>query len=181
MVREIEVGDDTAEVINELGKTFDTPDDVLQRLIKEAGYEGLLKGEPAGEKEYKASTPSGEKYVITLSNSDGLLHNPERGDVLKQIGGEDQSQVMANAVNYLIQEHNLIERISPLPYVPGRKKAVINNQPTYPDSEEHMRHYKKLEGGYYLDTHYKKEDKIRRMREIARECGLSAQFEGEWG
>jgi len=29
----------TKEALNELGGTFDTPDDVIQRLIKEAGYE----------------------------------------------------------------------------------------------------------------------------------------------
>lgn len=38
----IRISEETAKAINELGGTFDKPDDVLQRLIQEAGYEDLL-------------------------------------------------------------------------------------------------------------------------------------------
>ncbi len=85
---------------------------------------------------------------------------------------------MADVVNFLIREYNLINRIS-IPYV-VKKKALINNQPTYPDGNERMRHYKELSRGFYLDTHYKKEDKVRRLEELASECNLQVEFEGDW-
>jgi len=43
MSRSVRLSDETATVINELGGTFDSPDDVIQQLIKEAGYEKLLE------------------------------------------------------------------------------------------------------------------------------------------
>jgi hypothetical protein len=39
----IRIGDDTAAAINELGGTFDSVDDVLKRLVEEAGHEKLLE------------------------------------------------------------------------------------------------------------------------------------------
>lgn len=39
MTREIEISEDIAERIDELGGTFDTVDDVLRRLFEEAGYD----------------------------------------------------------------------------------------------------------------------------------------------
>ena len=38
MPREIEISDDIAEKIDELGGTFDTVDDVLRRVFEEAGH-----------------------------------------------------------------------------------------------------------------------------------------------
>lgn len=38
MAREVEISDEVAEVIDDLGGTFDTVDDVLVRVLEEAGY-----------------------------------------------------------------------------------------------------------------------------------------------
>lgn len=38
MPREIEISDEVAEAINEIGGTFDTVDDVLRQVLEEAGY-----------------------------------------------------------------------------------------------------------------------------------------------
>lgn len=38
MPQEIEISDDVAEIINEIGGTFDTVDEVLRRVLEEAGY-----------------------------------------------------------------------------------------------------------------------------------------------
>lgn len=43
-----------------------------------------------------------------------------------------------------------------------------------------MRHYKKFKDGYYLDTHYKKENKRKRVSELAGECGLGITFGDDW-
>ena len=39
MPREIEISDEVTDVINRIGGTFDTPDDVLRQILREAGYE----------------------------------------------------------------------------------------------------------------------------------------------
>lgn len=39
MAREIEISDEVAEAIDDLGGTFDTVDDVLVRVLEEAGYD----------------------------------------------------------------------------------------------------------------------------------------------
>jgi hypothetical protein len=45
----IRISDETASAINELGGTFDKPDDVVQRLIKEAGHGESLPSEQSNE------------------------------------------------------------------------------------------------------------------------------------
>ncbi|WP_430504669.1 hypothetical protein [Haloparvum sp. PAK95] len=111
-------------------------------------------------------------YVVHINNHEGRIKTFGEDE------NKDQAEVMADVVNFLIREYNLINRIS-IPYV-VKKKALINNQPTYPDGNERMRHYKELSRGFYLDTHYKKEDKVRRLEELASECNLQVEFEGDW-
>lgn len=177
MTREVEIDSETAEAINELGNTFDSVDDVLKRLIREAGHAELLE---SGEESRDSIILDDENQApkSLLSNKYELILY-SNGEHIKRIGGKNQSKAIANAVDYLIEEHDLISEID-IPYVPGRKKAVINDQPTYANGEDEMRHHKKLKQGYYLDTHYQKEDKMQRMREIANECGLEVKFGGGW-
>lgn len=54
----IRISEDTKSVINELGNTFDSADDVLQRLISEAGYDDLLIKEVRNNQSLKSD---GEK------------------------------------------------------------------------------------------------------------------------
>ncbi len=97
-------------------------------------------------------------------------------------GRDDQSSVLRDTTNYLIREHDLIQAVSPLPWVPGRNKAVINDTPTYPDSNEQMQQFEELEGNYYLDTQYKMSDKKRRLRQMcdAVSSDLKVSFAGDW-
>ena len=133
---------------------------------------------------FKTTTPDPQKqpYALTRSKSDKyIIHVSDYERRIKTFGEEgekDQAEVMADVVNFLIKEYDLIDQIS-VPYV-VQKKALLNDQPTYPDGNEKMRHYKELLGGYYLDTHYKKEDKRRRLEELAAECNLHVGFEGAW-
>ena len=43
----LRIGEDTKRAINELGNTFDSADDVLKRLLHEAGHGDLLQQEPS--------------------------------------------------------------------------------------------------------------------------------------
>ncbi|MFD1634454.1 hypothetical protein ACOZ4L_01830 [Haloplanus ruber] len=87
---------------------------------------------------------------------------------------------MAEAVNYLIQNRDLISKINPLSYIPGREKAIINYKPASPHDEQAMRHFQELVQGYYLDTHMDKETKRRHIQGVADRCGLDVEFSGEW-
>ncbi len=45
-----------------------------------------------------------------------------------------------------------------------------------------MRQFEELDGGYYLDTHYKMSDKKRRLRQMcdAVSSELEVSFAGDW-
>lgn len=113
---------------------------------------------------------SGE-YIIKILNDETTLAT---------FGNDKQSVVMAEAVNYLIENHDLISKIEPMPYIPGREKAIINNEPTSPHDGQEMRRYKELIGGYYLDTNTNKNTKNRLFQELAYKCNLESEFEGGW-
>lgn len=83
-------------------------------------------------------------------------------------------------MNYLIENHDLISEIEPLPYIPGREKATINDSPTSPHDAEAMRAHRKLVNGYYVDTHANRRGKMRVLEGVTDECGLDVSFEREW-
>jgi hypothetical protein len=87
---------------------------------------------------------------------------------------------MGVAVTSLIENHDLISQIKPLPYIPGRRKVIINDQTIYPNEDKEMRAPRELTGGYYLETHDNKQGKKREIRRLAEKCGLEVTFEGEW-
>ncbi len=119
----------------------------------------------------KPSTNNSGEYVISIQNG---------STTLTTCSGNDQSDVMANVANYLIEHYDLISKIKPLPYIPGRKKAIINNKPSSPHDEDAMRTFRELKGGYYLDTHANKKSKKRQIKRLADKCGLEVEFEGNW-
>lgn len=114
--------------------------------------------------------PSGE-YIIKVQNGETTLAT---------FSDDNQSDAMAKATDYLIENHKLISELEPLPYVPGRKNALINDAPTHPDGEGDMRTYRELTNGYYLFTSFNKRDKKRHVQRLADKCGLEVKFEGGW-
>lgn len=117
------------------------------------------------------STEASGKYIIKITNGDTAI---------AAFADDNQSNVMADAVNYLIENHDLSAKIKPLPYIPGREKAIINDEPTSPHDEQAMRTYRELSQGYYLDTHMDKATKKRHVQRVAEKCDLEAEFKGEW-
>lgn len=93
---------------------------------------------------------------------------------------DTQSDVIAKVTRYLINEKNLINKISPLPYTMGQmERAIINDEPKYPDGERDMIQYRKV-GDYYLDTHASRETKKRQVLHLAAECDVDVYFQGDW-
>jgi len=111
------------------------------------------------------------EYVIEIQRNESTL---------AVLDSDNQSDVMADAVDYLIQNHGLISRIEPLPYVPGNKNALINDQPVHPDDERDMRTYRELTNGYSLFTSFNKRDKKRHIERLADKCDLAIESRGGW-
>ncbi|ERG99487.1 MAG: hypothetical protein J07HQX50_00634 [Haloquadratum sp. J07HQX50] len=94
----------------------------------------------------------------------------QSGDVVKTFADSVQGDLMTSVVNYFIQNHNLISAIEPLPYIPGRERAIINDEPTYNDRE--MKQARELEQGYYIELNLSWDQKQRELERMAEACGV---------
>ncbi|MFB6229274.1 MAG: type I restriction endonuclease [Halobacteriales archaeon] len=152
-------------------------DDLVREIDEEIDTDGSRTqvervDEPAVEEDAtEQNSDEQQGYVVKLHN---------KGESVATFTDDVQSDVMAETVSYLVEHHNLISEIEPLPYIPGREKAVINDEPSSPHDEEAMRVPRELTGGYYLETHDNKKGKKRTVRTLAEECGLKIEFTGEW-
>lgn len=108
-----------------------------------------------------------EEHTITFWQDDDLVHT---------FGDTNQSDVMAAAVDLLIRNHELIGQFDSFPYVPGKKRAILNTEPVHPTGEK-MALSRELSDGYYLFTGVPKNDKQRYVSQFAELCGLTAKFD----
>jgi len=152
--------------------------EMIDRLIQDIETEIVSDGSVSTDEEEEVSLPEVEdvqnatgEYVIKIMNGDTAIAT---------LSDDNQSDTMAEAANYLIENHDLISVLEPLPYVPGRKNALINDQPVHPDGKGEMRTYRELTNGYYLFTSFNKKDKKRHVQRFAEKCGLEVEFDGGW-
>lgn len=154
--------------------------EMVDRLIQEIESEINSDSDVPDDSSYDDSAPqSVTVHDATDENGTYLVEIQNERNTLATFSGDGQSDVMANVVDYLIETHDLISEIEPLPYVPGRKKAIINDQPSHPYGDE-MAVVRDVGEGYYLDTHMNKNDKKKHLEILAEKCGLSLTFEGNW-
>jgi len=149
-------------------------DDLISALEEKRRAIGTT---PSPDKE-KVGTPETEESSDVSSEYTIIIRNDKT--TLTTLSGDTQSDVMADAVNYLIENYNLISKIEPLPYIPGREKAIINDEPASPHDEQAMRYFRELSQGYYLDTHMDKKTKQRHVQRVADKCDLEVEFKGAW-
>lgn len=86
---------------------------------------------------------------------------------------------MAGAVEYLVSEHDLIQNLPAFPYVPGKKSAILNDEPVHENGEK-MRQYRQLDAGYYVYTSLNQESKKRHISRFAEMCDVEVEFGGAW-
>jgi len=150
--------------------------EMIDRLIEDIEHE--VNSDAAGSQNdaddgvtssESLTTISGE-YVVKIQNGE---------QTLSIFGDNYQSDVMADVVGYLIENHELIPEMDSIPYVPGSKNAVINDSPVHPDGRE-METYRELPGGHYLFTNLSKDDKMRYVRRFAEKCNLEVEFKNGW-
>jgi len=172
------LADNVSDSISSLAET--QAKEMIDRLVTDIESEIDADGE-------KSKRELADSLDETTEKPDGLDVEGEyiieiRGDNSTHVVLDDdnQSDVMADAVDYLIQNHNLISRIEPLPYIPGNKNALINDQPVHPDNERDMRTYRELTNGYYLFTSFNKRDKKRHIQRLVDKCDLAIESRGGW-
>lgn len=88
---------------------------------------------------------------------------------------------MVESVCYLIEEHNLHQKIS-LPHTPSwaNKNCSLNDEPVHPNGEK-MQNFEEMPGGLYLFTHLNESDKQSRVKDLAKGLGKSVEdFLGQW-
>ena len=150
-------------------------DDLIREIEEEIDTDGSPSPSEPDDQESvdQAARDDSEEqgYIVMLQNE---------GETLAKFSDNIQSDVMAEVVSYLIENYDMISEIEPLPYIPGREKAIINDEPSSPHDKDAMRVPRELIGGYYLETHANKEGKKRTVRALAGECGLEVAFAGEW-
>ena len=172
------LADEVSDSISSLAET--QAKEMIDRLV--ADIESEIDADGKKSKREIAGSLAETPEKVGASDVDGEYVIEIQGDesTLVVLDGDSQSDVMANAVDYLIQNHDLISRVEPLPYVPGNKNALINNQPVHPDGERDMRTYRELTNGYYLFTSFNKRDKKRHIQRLADKCDLAVESRGEW-
>ena len=153
--------------------------EMIDKLIQDIGNEIDPDGATSPEDNFDPIQPTNptetpddpEGYVIRILNDESTLATSTT---------DNQTDAMAEAVDYLMDNCDLLSEIEPLPYIPGREKAIINDSPTSPHDEEAMRTYRELNNGCYLDTPMSKETKQRHLIRLVNKCNVTIEFEGMW-
>lgn len=130
-----------------------------------------------------ADTPN--KREDTTHNTDGESDKRHKdtysakiiknGSTIKEFDTDSQSDLMVNIANYLIDNHGLISNIEPLPYIPGKKRAIVNKSTEYEGGE--MDRPRELVGGYYIEIKMSWIQKKREIIRLADICDLECEFE----
>jgi predicted type IV restriction endonuclease len=139
--------------------------EMIDRLITDIDSE--VEGEtPVSGGSGEDSPTLSESYTVDIFQD---------GNVIETFEGSIQSDLMASVVNYLVESHDLISAIEPLPYIPAKKRAIINDEPTYSDRQ--MKQPRELEQGYYLEVNLSWDQKQRELERLADACGLEVIIE----
>jgi hypothetical protein len=85
---------------------------------------------------------------------------------------------LVKCVNFLISNRNLISKVEPLPYIPGRTRAIIHDSAEYNDKTVKLP--KELDSGYVLEANLSADQKKREIRRLADQCEISVSFGGDW-
>jgi len=119
------------------------------------------------------SSSADKGYIIRFSDGKEIPEVEDRPQT-------QQKLAMGAAIDYLIEEHNLIEVVE-IPHFPpqARKNCSINTDPVHPNGEE-MRIPYELVNGYHLHTSLNIRGKQSRIRDLAEQAGLTAEFLGSW-
>jgi predicted type IV restriction endonuclease len=89
-----------------------------------------------------------------------------------------QADVFVEVVDHLIGDHDVITKIKPLPYIPGRTRPIIHTQTTAAGKE--MKQPREVSSGYYVEVNLSSDQKQRELKRLVDECDVDLTFAGEW-
>lgn len=146
---------------------------VVTLYASELDADTTQTGTTTDDSDESDDTDSFRGHVIRFSDGQTI---PERDQTIHTT----QEQNMGASVDYLVQEHDLINKID-IPHFPprARQNCSINSDPIHPNGDE-MRSPYELHGGYYLHTALNKGGKIKRTEDLAEQVGLTVEFLGDW-
>jgi hypothetical protein len=180
---EDEVGELTID-LNEQSREF------VQNLVSVLREQRQFVSEesPSEPDKPARASESSEKTTVDISTDsdktdDGYIIRFSDGREIPPVEDRPQTQqkqAMGAAIDYLIEEYNLMEKTE-VPHFPpkARKNCSINSEPVHPNGEDMQTPYE-LTNGYHLHTSLNVQGKQSRIRNLAEQVGLSVEFLGEW-
>jgi hypothetical protein len=149
------------DIESEINIDIDTDTDGTDQSKEENSLTG---SKPESDPEIDTS-PVTKAYRVDISYNDDN----------KTFKSSVQSDLMASVVDYLIQNHDLISTVEPLPYIPGRKRAIINDEAVHDGNQMKSPH--EVEKGHYLELNLSWDQKKREMRRMAEACGVDISIQ----
>jgi hypothetical protein len=177
----------THAVENEVGElTIDLEEqarEFVQNLVSVLQEQRQFVGEEAqSDTAETTETSQGETTTVDADRQGYVIRFSDGAEIPEdnQTPHTQQKQNMGSAIDYLIEEHDLIDKIE-IPHFPpqAQKNCSINTDPEHPNGKD-MRFPYKLTNGYALHTALNTRGKKSRTRDLAEQVGLSVEFLGEW-
>jgi len=140
--------------------------DTLITQLEPEGHERRSGPDDDGDSGGDTET-RGDTYWVRIVTGNGDTD-------LFETTAEYQSDLLAAAVTYLIEHESLIDQLEPLPYIPGKTRAILNDEPTYNDRE--MAQHREIAGGYYLEVNLSWSQKQREITRMADACDVTVEL-----
>lgn len=145
--------------------------EMIDRLIKD--IESEIDTGTASQFGQNASQDNSGKNQPTLSDSYSV-EIIQDGSTTATFEDSVQSDLLVSVVDYFIQHHDLLLNIQSLPYIPGKKRAILNDSSKYNGRE--MAQPRELEAGIYLEVNLSWTQKKREMHRLAEVCGTQVNI-----
>jgi len=100
------------------------------------------------------------------------------GSVLAEFEDTQQANVFVEAVNYLVQNYDLVSKLEPLPYVPGRTRPIIHDR-TNVDGKN-MKQPRELIDGSYIETNLSSVQKRRELDRLVESFDFAVESNSDW-
>ncbi len=121
--------------------------------------------EPPGDDK----TTSDGKYGIEFASG---------GKALATFSSKMQVEAFVDAVEYLVENHGLIKKLEPLPYIPGRTRPAIHDKKHY-EGTEFLQPWE-LSDGYFIETNTSSTQKQRELRRLVERYDFAVEFSDGW-
>lgn len=126
-------------------------------------------------------TPEVSESVTARDRGDDDLYRIQLSDgemILTEFEETQQASAFIGVVDYLVRNHDLISKLEPLPYIPGRTRPIIHKQTS--SGEKEMKQPRELTGGHYVEVNLSSGQKQRELARLVERCGLLVEFDGPW-